>query len=687
MLLTLLGWAACRPFDLPSGEESPGLKTMSELAVPAGFKYATTQAVRFRIGAVDNKENPLAHVPFRVLAQTAEGDSTRALLFSGMTDAAGNFEGLQELPLTAQTLVVETDFPGLPAVQLVLDGQTEVDVTLGANNQAKDRAGFSTEMSHTNGGGTAAATDRSGFTYMGTYNSQGVPNYLMAQGDAVGAGILSMLANSLPEGQSVPTVHPAYIANVNEPNTVIKKACDVWVTFVSESTNYRNAVGYYTHPPQSQSDNFDLKVVFPNTSFEGSGGGLHTGDKVFLGHFNPGTKIRWFLMPDGWLPNSQTVTDANHPTRYSDKQYNNFAAAQYRQHTVQLWDDDHDLLLIGMEDRDRPSGDNDFNDAVFYVTASDSDAFDLDKVPQAEHGNDNNGNGGNNGNAPDDDGDGVPNNSDDAPNDPSYAYRVFTPSQNGFSSMAFEDLFPKKGDFDMNDLVVDNHFEERLNAANKITQIIGDFSARAMGGSLRNGFGIELPVAASNVASVTGQIIKDNIITLAANGTEQGNTKAVIFPFDNVYNAMVPFGTTSFANTVKGGTTFNTVTAHVVVTFTTPVSRSELGTAPYNSFIILHRERGKEVHLPGKMPTAKVNPAYFNTADDATNLVTGYTYQTANGLPWAINLPVSFQYPIEGIPVNQAYLKFNNWAESGGHQFSDWYQNQGNGYRSSNKIY
>ena len=39
---------------------------------------------------------------------------------------------------------------------------------------------------------------------MGSYNSQGVPDYLLSEDDAVGQGILDLIANSLPEAQPVP---------------------------------------------------------------------------------------------------------------------------------------------------------------------------------------------------------------------------------------------------------------------------------------------------------------------------------------------------------------------------------------------------------------------------------------------------------------------------------------------------
>ncbi len=55
-------------------------------------------------------------------------------------------------------------------------------------------------------------------------------------------------------------------------------------------------------------------------------------------------------------------------------------------------------------------------------------------------------------------------------------------------------------------------------------------------------------------------------------------------------------------------------------------------------------------------------------------------------MPWAINIYETFEYPIEKSQVNNAYLKFIDWAESGGVDFQNWYQDQP-GYRNDALIY
>ncbi len=55
-------------------------------------------------------------------------------------------------------------------------------------------------------------------------------------------------------------------------------------------------------------------------------------------------------------------------------------------------------------------------------------------------------------------------------------------------------------------------------------------------------------------------------------------------------------------------------------------------------------------------------------------------------LPWAINIPIQFDYPAEKQDITQAYLNFNKWVASRGFNNMDWYKSN-NGYRDNDKIY
>jgi len=287
----------------------------------------------------------------------------------------------------------------------------------------------------------------------------------------------------------------------------------------------------------------------------------------------------------------------------------------------------------------------------------------------------------------DTDGDGVPNNLDDYPLDATRAYNTWFPNSSTFGSIGFEDLWPAKGDYDMNDLVVDYQYKVVSNAQNNIVDIIPKFYVRAVGASFENGFGFQLDnVLPVHVATVTGYSLESSYISLNANGTEANQSKAVVIVFDNADNVINRPSTGSFYNTMPNTPTGISDTVYINLHFSTPVTSAILGTPPYNVFLIKNKIRDIEVHMPDYLPTSLANPTYFGTDDDTSDPATGRYYKSATNLPWAINTPVKFDYTYEEIPIIEGYNHFGTWAESSGVSYPDWYTNMA-GYRTENKIY
>jgi len=288
------------------------------------------------------------------------------------------------------------------------------------------------------------------------------------------------------------------------------------------------------------------------------------------------------------------------------------------------------------------------------------------------------------GEEPDDnDGDGVPNSTDDYPEDPDKAYNNFGPGEDVYGTLAYEDLWPRKGDYDFNDVVIDYNYNIVTNASNKVVEVNSNFILKATGAGYLNGFAYELPIDQSKIVSVTGQELSDNIFTINDNGTEAGQNNAVIIVFDDAHTL---FNEEGFVNTIPDLTYYEPVSINVVVEVDGSIEISDLGTSPYNPFIIANQQRGYEIHLSGQANTSLADESLFGTDQDDSNININKYYQTSNNLPWAIHLPVSFDYPEETVSIEQAHLKFVEWAESGGSSYPDWYLNE-SGYRNSNLVY
>ncbi|MEM9000427.1 MAG: LruC domain-containing protein [Bacteroidota bacterium] len=266
---------------------------------------------------------------------------------------------------------------------------------------------------------------------------------------------------------------------------------------------------------------------------------------------------------------------------------------------------------------------------------------------------------------PDTDGDGITDSNDEYPEDAEKAFEQFTPSKYGWGTVAFEDLWPFLGDYDFNDTAVNYRFVAVLNALNEVVQLDINFEVTSDGAGLINAFGIEFEsIAPNQVESVTGTVLTEGYINVAPNGVEEGQNRAVIILFDN-------------------NETMLNVPSKVSVKFTTPLTTAQVGIAPFNSFLIVNRDRGREIHLPNRLRTSLgVNAA---SSEEGVNQDVDGNYQTDSRLPWAINIIHNFKVPKERVPVNQAYNFFNQWATSGGTVYGDWYKDNP-GYRNESNL-
>jgi len=258
----------------------------------------------------------------------------------------------------------------------------------------------------------------------------------------------------------------------------------------------------------------------------------------------------------------------------------------------------------------------------------------------------------------------------------------------GFGTLAFEDLWPSKGDYDFNDLVVDYQFEIFSDAQNFVDKVIGTFVIKAIGASFQNGFGFQLPgtINAADL-SVTGYSLTENYISLNSNGTESGQSLPTIIVFDNAFNEMQHPGTGIGINTEMDAPYVEPAELVIEIVFPSATyTLNDLNISSFNPFKIVNLNRGVEIHLPGYRPTNLADTSLFGTQDDDTRLDQGRTYVSKNNLPWAINIYGQFDYPIEKVSIIDAYNRFVDWAESGGLLYPDWYKDKP-GYRNSALIY
>jgi LruC domain-containing protein len=633
------------------------------MTVSPDFKFSTTDDVNLTISTLDNAGNPVSNIRLNVYTDLPSNGG--ALIISGATDENGLLMRDIKLPAGTDSLAVGTDAIGFVNMLKVKVVSGALNVVLGGKQP--DNIAMISSM-------PALRSVNSQFHFLGTYNSLGVPDYLVTVNDVIDSPMLDDLNATLPEYQALTTSHPQYFTSTNETNLVLNDECNVWVTFVHEGAGYKNVMGFYKYnvnnPPATPADIDTIHIVFPNVSFANSGGGLKSGNKVYIGRFAPGTEIGWVLISNGFKGSS---IPSGIQTIYSNESLNSEANATKRKHTILLNDIGRNKFLLSFEDFNREAGsDNDFNDAIFYITADPVSAIDANNIPLPNY------------TSTDTDKDGVSDNFDDYPADPAKAFNNFYPSQGNVGTLAFEDKWPTEGDYDFNDLVIDYNFNQITNGKNQVVQIKADITVKAIGAIYINGFGIQLPIASSQIARITGTGTDRSIIK-NANGTEAGQSKAVVVVFDDAFSILPHIGYAVGVNTTKGEPYSQPKTLTVTIDLTTPVSLSTFGTPPYNPFIFTNG-RSTEIHMIDNIPTDLADKKLFGYANDNSKPSSGRYYVTKDNLPFAIDIAGQFDYPVEGKRVTDAFLKFYTWGVSGGTQFYDWYRPIA-GYRNTPNVF
>jgi len=523
-----------------------------------------------------------------------------------------------------------------------------------------------------------------------TYDDQGgiLEANLAVAPHTIDQKILDTLLASLPEYQKNHLNHPEYFP-LKEPELIIAQDAEAFVTFYSEGAGYKNTLGFYTYDGNTQrkrpTSRDELrkngKIVYPNASGEGAGGTLKYGTTLSLGHLSSGTKVIFFLVADGRKKGEEaknthvSPNDATTPLKEEwifssyaplNKEYDplSILSIPTDKHVAMLWDEvtqvdgkEGRILLMGFEDVDRSYGgcDHDFNDVLFSVSTSPMAALE-DSSEEGEAGF---------AQAPDlddQDGDGVRDDQDTYPDDAQRAYNSYYPSETGSATLAFEDMWPYEGDYDMNDVTITFNIDEVKDAQHKIkeTNMVG--AVLAHGAVYQDGFAIKLDTPLSNIEEAT---VDGNARLLELKADSDGN--AIIYILDDVSGYIPHMG-----NVYDDG--YRAFKPEIFELKIILKKAQTLMQPPYNPFLTVDNGNHDniEVHFPNFMPT-RYAADLFGEMDDDSDLEAQRSYLNAQNRPWALLIPDTFAHPIELHDISDVYYNYNQWVASDGHAYRDWY--------------
>ncbi|MFC1520018.1 LruC domain-containing protein [Pseudomonadota bacterium] len=266
----------------------------------------------------------------------------------------------------------------------------------------------------------------------------------------------------------------------------------------------------------------------------------------------------------------------------------------------------------------------------------------------------------------------------------------YYPSSSEYTTLAYEDLYPFQGDFDMNDVVMQLRISQY--SKNDMVRRVGfDAQLVAMGAWYHNGFAVQLhDIGRGNV--------QESAIEWSAQGVKQtsspledGQTNAVLLFTEDLWQHVSAGNGCQYFRTEPGCGTQYRATWQMTVPFVDAVHVDDMPEFPYDPFIFAtpgtdhslaaknitdgkNPGRKLEIHLKNKAPTDKFDTRFLGMHDDASTASQGHYFQDQNGMSWAIEVPDTWQHPAELQRVDAAYVEFIEFAaDASGETKPYWY--------------
>ncbi len=574
-------------------------------------------------------------------------------LYAAYTDKTGVFSGVVSLPSYLSQGSVYIYTPAFYA-QTLIEAQASNGVI-----QASDDAMAETRLvSATNKDYDSymvtdfwstpdAYRDTRWKTWLGDYNKQrnGEVEYEYEGGEL-----------SVEDNANLYEAH-AQVINVNKDcpaeyrrseDLYISKDAEIAVTFLGQNTCWNCSLGYYYYKEGEEPtslDDMDIIMLFPNTqdgqwtndpSKAQPTAGIERGTAVQLMFYPDGNKSSgqkefpagyrigfvlannaWSNRIEGFRGNNQyrAATSSGLSVRNNGSKWNEARTAVYEYNGYKM---------ISFEDYE---SDHNFSDIVITTKTNPVDA--ITDVPVVED-----------------------------------EYTTTTVTLRGM--YAFEDLWPSKGDFDLNDVMVRADYQKTIGLNDNHDKIYKEsFIFQTFQNVASNLNGVAFRVDGADQDNV-----KSRTFEISTNGTDYEEATSISYEGDNVY---------ILTDNVKSnlGATYR-----VTVEYNTPIN-AESEAVP---FIFRPSEydtdKRWEMHIVNDKPTSKMDESYFCQEDDASKPEEGLYYVRGGNYPFGFFLSGANETKLsrmldpanESKRIDELYPGYSSWVESGGLSNSDWYK-------------
>lgn len=217
------------------------------------------------------------------------------------------------------------------------------------------------------------------------------------------------------------------------------------------------------------------------------------------------------------------------------------------------------------------------------------------------------------------------------------------PSASGWYTVAYEDNFPDRGDYDFNDAVVAYRYRLGFNAAGLVVRVEAESYLVSDGATYTLDWQFRLPVAGTGVADCQRRLPGGGPAVGCASALQGGTWSTLAYPDIDNSGALFGAGGAWATNTPRGSAARQGARVTMSLMLDTPVDPAVVGAA---------------------------DPALF--VHETGRWVDGSS-RDARGYPYALTVPAGWRNPFEYIDMGLAYPHFRSFVESGGSRDADWF--------------
>jgi LruC domain-containing protein/uncharacterized repeat protein (TIGR01451 family) len=231
------------------------------------------------------------------------------------------------------------------------------------------------------------------------------------------------------------------------------------------------------------------------------------------------------------------------------------------------------------------------------------------------------------------------------------------PSGNTHYFVAYEDMYPKLGDYDFNDLVVAYQVQFGMNSNNQVVKIMGNAYLLAKGAAYSHDWHvrINLPAGVKTAVGCSTALAATPQTRFNCNGVTppvaSGTVDVVVFAdTGKIFPSQFTDYRKVFTNTLFGAAYLKGPKSTFIINLDQPVDPANIGTAPFDPYLYV-RDTKQTIQL------LQFNPAI----------------KDANGYPYAMLMPSGWNWPYEKTDIRKAYTQFNDFAATQGASSVNWY--------------